>query len=131
MDWRSRAEPSDDRHAAHCALSYYSHCRVFDYTYGLTEPEVARLVARHGRRFDTPTDPALAALWRARVPDYLLEDAAMMDYIVAQAGGTRERFSIHGIWYSVVEQFPIGNEVQWVLARRTDKQSLVRDTSRR
>jgi hypothetical protein len=76
------------------------------------------LVARRGRRIDTPTDPALAALWRARTPDYLLEDGPMMDMIVCEAHGVRGRFSIHGIEYRVVEQFPIGCEVRWVLARR-------------
>ena len=100
------------------ALAYYSHRKVFDYTYGLPEPEVARLVAQHGRRFDTPTDPALAALWRTRTPDYLLEDGAMIDYIVSLTGGVRRRFSIHGIEYRVIEQFPIGWNVQWVLAQR-------------
>ena len=100
------------------ALAYYTRRNVFDYTYGLPEPEVARLVAQHGRRFDTPTDPALAPLWRDRAPGYLLEDGAMIDYIVSQAGGARERFSIHGIDYRVVKQFPIGREVQWVLAQR-------------
>jgi hypothetical protein len=100
------------------ALAYYSHRKVFDYTYGLPEPGVARLVARHGRRFDTPTDPALAALWRARAPDYLLEDGELIDYIISQASGVRRRFSIHGIEYRVIEQFPIGCNVQWVLARR-------------
>ena len=100
------------------AVAYYSHRNVFDYAYGLPEPDVARLVARHGGRFDTPTDPALAALWRARAPDYLLEDAIMTDYIVSQAGGVRGRFTIHGIEYGVVEQFPIGHNVEWVLAKR-------------
>ena len=42
----------------------------------------------------------------------------MMDYIISEAGGTRERFSIHGIPYGVVRQFAIGRNVQWVLARR-------------
>lgn len=99
-------------------LAYHSHRKVFDYTYGLPEPEVARLVARRGLRFDAPTDPALATLWRARAPDYLLEDGAIIDSIVSQTGGVRGRFSIHGIEYRVVQQFPIGHEVQWVLAQR-------------
>jgi hypothetical protein len=100
------------------AVAFYARRRVFDYAYGLTEPEVARLVARNGRRFDTPTDPALASLWRQRAPDYLLEDGPIMDAIIAHAGGTRGRFSIHGIEYRVIRQFPIGREVQWVLAGR-------------
>ncbi len=39
-------------------LAYYSHRKVFDYVYGLADPEVARLVARQGRRFDLPTERA-------------------------------------------------------------------------
>lgn len=100
------------------ALAYYSKCDVFDYAYGLPDREVARLVARHGGRFDSPTDPALAAVWRARSPDYLLEDGVVLDQIVAAAGGGSRRFSIHGIPYRVVDRFPIGCEVDWVLAER-------------
>jgi hypothetical protein len=100
------------------ALAYYSRRQVFDYAYGLPDPKVARLVGRLGRRFDTPTDGTLAALWHSRAPDYLLEDGAMIDFIVAQAGGVRRRFAIHGIEYGVVREFPIGCGSQWVLAQR-------------
>ncbi len=98
--------------------AYYSGRQVFDYTYGLPEPEVARLVARRGERFDTPTDSALEKVWRTRSPDYLLEDDDIMDAIIAKARGSRERFAIHGIEYHVVREFPIGCEVAWVLAER-------------
>ncbi len=99
-------------------LAYYSQRKVFDYSYGLPDPEVARLVARQGRRFDVPTERALAAVWCARAPDYLLEDGAVMDLIVSRAAGTRRRFSIHGMAYHVVDKFSIGCDVQWVLAER-------------
>jgi hypothetical protein len=100
------------------ALAYYSHRNVFDYTYGLPDPEVARLVGRRGERFDMPTDPDLAAVWRARAPAYFLEDAVTLNYILSQTGGVRERFSIHGAEYRVVREFPIGCDAKWVLARR-------------
>jgi hypothetical protein len=103
------------------AVAYYGRAKVLDYAYGLTEPDVARLVARRGGRFDSPTDPALAAIWRRRAPDYLLEDAPIMDAIISLASGTRQRFSIHGIEYRVVRQFPLGREAQWVLAGRIGK----------
>jgi hypothetical protein len=99
-------------------LAYYSHRKVFDYVYGLADPEVARLVARHGRRFDLPTEQGLAALWRARAPDYLLEDGSVMDLIMARTGGAYRRFAIHGLAYRVVDKFTIGTDVQWVLAQR-------------
>jgi hypothetical protein len=86
--------------------------------YGLSEPEVARLVGRRGERFDLPTDPGLAALWRSRAPEYLLEDGTMLDWIISHACGTRERFSIHGIEYRVIREFSIGREMKWVLAQR-------------
>jgi hypothetical protein len=99
------------------ALAYYSHRNVFDYTYGLPDPEVARLVGRRGERFDMPTDPDLADVWRARAPAYFLEDAVTLNYILSQTGGVRERFSIHGAEYRVVREFPIGCDAKWVLAR--------------
>jgi hypothetical protein len=102
-------------------VAYYSGRKVFDYTYGLPDPEVARLVACHGERFDAPTDPALKELWRSRAPEYLLEDEAIVDGIIAKAAGCRQRFSIHGIEYHVIRQFPIGDGANWVLAERLHK----------
>jgi hypothetical protein len=99
-------------------LAYYSERKVFDYVYGLDDPEVARLVARHGRRFDLPTDEALAAVWRARAPEYLLEDGSVMDMIMARTGGNDRRFTIHGLAYRVLDKFTIGSDAQWVLAQR-------------
>jgi len=102
-------------------LAYYSHRKVFDYVYGLADPEVARLVARQGQHFDLPTERGLAAVWRRRAPDYLLEDASVMDQIVARAGGAYQRFSIHGLAYRVIDKFIIGCDAQWVLAERIAK----------
>ncbi len=99
-------------------VAYYSGRKVFDYMYGLPEPEVARLVAGRGGRFDTPADPALETLWRARAPEYLLEDATIMDAIIAKAAGAHDSFAIHGIKYHVVREFPIGDGATWVLAER-------------
>jgi hypothetical protein len=100
------------------ALAYYSDHKVFDYAYGLPDRDVAQLVARHGQSVDTLTDPAFAAVWQARAPDYLLEDGPMIEQIVSHAKGTRDRFSVHGIYYRAVKGFPIGSETQWVLAQR-------------
>ena len=78
------------------ALAYYSHLNVFDYAYGLTDPKVARMVGRRGRRFDLPGDPELAAAGRSRALINFSEDAATLDYVLSQSGGTREKFLIHG-----------------------------------
>jgi hypothetical protein len=100
------------------AVAYYSQRPVFDYSYGLTDVAVARLVARHGGRFETPTDPALAQVWLSRRPEYLLEDGLIMDYILDQSGGTRQRFLIHGLPYRVIREFPLGRDGRWILAQR-------------
>lgn len=103
------------------AAAYFSHLQIFDYAYGLPDAETARLVAQNGGRFDNPAAPALAEEWKKHHPDYLLEDAPMIDYIVSQTGGTPENFTIHGEKYGVIRRFPIGRGVQWVLAVRLDK----------
>ena len=115
---RSRAGRGHHRHAADRRVGLLFRAPVFDYAYGLPDRQVARLVSAQKRRFDTPTDSALAAIWRARSPEYVLEDGPIIDYIASQSGGTRQRFSIHGIEYRLVEQFTIGHDAQWVLARR-------------
>jgi hypothetical protein len=107
-------------------LGYYGGHRVFDYAYGLTDRDVARRVQARGRYFDTPEDPALADLWRARSPDYLLEDGPVIDRIAAAAGGTRDGFTIHGITYRVVKRFAIGADAEWTLAERVGMPNGVR-----
>ena len=66
----------------------------------------------------------LAELWHRRAPEYLLEDGPIIDYIIAQAGGAREGFSIHGFGYRVVKEFSIGKEGRWVLAERQATDSI-------
>jgi len=99
-------------------LGYFSGLGVFDYTFGLPDREVARLVAAAGGRIDSPAEAALAKLWRARAPDYILEDGQTMDLISSRVGGTRERFSIHGLEYGELKRFSIGRATDWVLAGR-------------
>jgi hypothetical protein len=106
-------------------LSYYSGHPIFDYAYGLPDRNVARRVAERGGWFDLPTDFALADLWRARAPDYLLEDSAIIDAICKSEGGTPQRFSIHGLKYRVIRRFPIGCVSEWVLSERIDRQPKV------
>ena len=102
------------------ALAYVSGREVFDYVYGLTEPEVAELVARRGKAFEQPSNPALEAVWKARAPGWILEDEAVLAEIARKAGGTLDRFALHGIAYGAVRKFPIAPDVEWVLARRKD-----------
>jgi hypothetical protein len=102
------------------ALGFYTSFTVFDYTFGLTERDIARLARAEQRHFADPNDRALAAAWGARKPDYLLEDNDVIDAIVAAAQGRRERFLIHGDAYRVIKTFPIARNVEWTLAQRID-----------
>ena len=101
------------------ALSYHSDRAVFDYVFGLTERDVAARVSERGTGFDA-TDADLAPLWADRSPDYILEDDDIMDAIIETAGGTPERFVLHGLAYRVLRRFEIGSQRDWVLAGRVD-----------
>lgn len=100
------------------ALAYFSGHPVFDYSFGLTEPEVARRIRGHGGVFASPANPELADLWRERAPDYILEDGKVIDETVAATGGAPESFRVHGIEYGVIRRFPIARGIDWTLAGR-------------
>ena len=95
------------------ALAYFSGHPVFDYSFGLTEPEVARLIRQRGGPFDDPNDPALETLWRQRAPAYLLEEGDLINRL-----GGKKGFRIHGMDYKVIHRFSIARGVEWVLAGR-------------
>ncbi len=98
------------------AVSFYSDRRVFDYMFGLTDPAVARLVAQHGTPFDSPDDKALESIWLQVRPGYLLEDQSDVELLIKQVHGTANDFEVHGMHYHVIKEFPIGQNVNWVLA---------------
>ncbi len=97
-------------------LAYYSDRRIFDYKYGLTEPDVTALIGVTKQQFDDPNSPALVELWQKVHPTWLLEDDRVIDFIVKSSGGTRSGFAVHGVRYRVVKAFPIGAGVSWTLA---------------
>lgn len=98
-------------------LAFYSRLPVFDYAFGLTEPEVAPLVrARAGREFTDPTDPALASVWNERRPACLLEDGELIRQLAAL--GESKGFAIHSLRYRPIRSFRIGRGAEWVLACR-------------
>ncbi|HEX6102266.1 MAG TPA: hypothetical protein VF031_04385, partial [Alphaproteobacteria bacterium] len=109
------------------ALAYMSRRPVFDYAYGLTDPEVARAVARRREFFERPGEPGLAAIWKARGPRWILEDEAVLADIARRAGGSLDGFTLHGMTYRAERRFPIAPEVDWVLARRIDQGLAARD----
>jgi hypothetical protein len=100
------------------ALAFHGQRRVFDYAVGIADRDVPRLFVGHQRGIDTPNDPRLAALWRARAPTHLLEDDDVIDRIAREAGGTRARFVVHGVAYRVIRDFALGKERTWLLAER-------------
>ncbi len=102
------------------ALAFVTRRPVFDYVYGLTDPELARVVAQRGKAFTQPSDPELAAIWRARAPRWILEDEGVLAEIADEAGGNLDGFILHGFTYRAVERYPIAPEVDWVLARRIE-----------
>ncbi|HTQ80988.1 MAG TPA: hypothetical protein VMM92_13400, partial [Thermoanaerobaculia bacterium] len=110
------------------ALGYFSGHPVFDYSFGLTEREVARRIRAHGGPFDDPGDPALADLWQRRRPDYLLEEGDLVRRLSAvtlgaEGGGPPSaplELRLHGRVYRVCRGFPIGRGVDWVLAGLAD-----------
>ncbi|MBM3487288.1 MAG: hypothetical protein FJX67_11775 [Alphaproteobacteria bacterium] len=106
------------------ALAYVSERRVFDYTYGLTEREVARLIALRGKPFYNPAEPGLAPVWKWAAPRYVIEDENILDSIARDGEGTLEKFTVHGFEYRVIRRFPIGRTVLWALAERTDPGAL-------
>jgi hypothetical protein len=102
------------------ALAYVTRRPVFDYVYGLTDPEVARAVAKRGKVFTQPSDPELAVIWKARAPRWILEDEGVLAEIADEAGGNLDGFTLHGLTYRAVARYPIAPEVDWVLARRIE-----------
>ena len=118
----ARLVPADDTIATRRigALAYVSGRRIFDYIYGLTDAEVARAVAKRGKVFDQPTDRELVPIWRARAPQWILEDEPVLADIARRAGGTLDGFSLNGFAYRAVERFQIAPETAWVLAHRIE-----------
>ncbi len=100
------------------AVGYYGQCDVFDYAFGLTDPEVAHLIAKRGYAISNPCDPVLRQRWQQVCPDYLLEDRDIIDEIVASGDGSPQLFEIHGLYYRVEHSFRIGHETDWTLCQR-------------
>lgn len=124
------------------ALGYFGGVRVLDYAFGLTDPRVARLVARHGGPFDEPGAPELAEVWAAVRPDCVLEDEGLLASRVVRREGSHpsagagpgrppappaaigRRLEVHGVDYRVMRRFELGGSsgpktATWVLACRS------------
>lgn len=101
------------------ALSYYSQKIVFDYAFGLTNKEIARLVQAKGSYFNNPQDPLLKEIWKRISPDYVLEDLSAIRMISDGSKDRLQRFEIQGIPYRIIKTFPIGASTSWILCAKT------------
>lgn len=118
--WIGRRLPEDTTIAARRigALAYFADRPVLDYAWGLTDPRVARRVARENRVFESPADPALADLWRDAAPDCLLEDTEVIGPL-REAPARPGPLTVHGLRYEEVRRFELGaGAATWVLACR-------------
>ena len=101
------------------ALSYYSKKNVFDYKFGLTDKDVARLTGKNVN-LQNPLNPKLETIWRKKSPDYWLTDLDKVETVVRESGGSINNFQIHGIRYRLIKKFPIGENplVYWALCEK-------------
>lgn len=99
------------------ALAYYADVEIFDYKFGLPHRDVALAIRDAGREFNNPRDAALAGLWAARDPDYVLEEQCILDLALSE-GESADRFALHGVTYGVVKRFVLGQGNTWVLCAR-------------
>ena len=118
--WIKNNTPPDSRIATRRigCLSYYGNRTIFDCIFGLTDRDVARLIAEHGQPFVLPTHEALSELWRIRKPDYLIEDTNIIQELSRPFMDST--FSVHGMVYTPVKKFPINYKTDWILCKRTD-----------
>ncbi|MFC2144644.1 hypothetical protein ACFLQM_03045, partial [Acidobacteriota bacterium] len=101
------------------AVGFYSGHRVFDWKWGLTDPEVARWPSEVTIR-SLLDDDAFSEVWRGRAPDFFLEDRSIIEAVCSLGAGQPESFLICGWPYRVVKRFPLGAAEEWWLCSRED-----------
>lgn len=101
------------------ALGYYSKKNVFDYKFGLTDKEVARLTESNVD-LANPLALQLRGLWRKRSPDFWLTDLGYVETVAKESGGTIDNFQIHGINYRLIKQFRVAEnpDIYWALSEK-------------
>jgi hypothetical protein len=90
------------------SVAYYSKKNIFDYGYGLTNKEVAKLVEKQtgllrGSGFKTPGDPKLEKIWKEVSPNFILQDNVVDSLIV------------HDENFRLMKTFDIGRRWKWAL----------------
>ena len=99
------------------ALGRYSQRYIFDYTWGLPHRDVAALVAKYNRTFDSPNSNVLADVWKHYSPDYFLEDTQKIDPLRIEKSDT---LRIQGERFIIWKKFRINQQRDWVLAKKLD-----------
>ena len=101
-------------------LSYFSEKKIFDYKFGLTEPDISQLIAqsKEGIELGAPEDTTLALIWNDIRPHYILEDEHILLTLAEKSSGSLESFSVYGINYHELKRFNIGHDVYWVLVKQ-------------
>lgn len=99
------------------ALGYHSEKYIFEYTFGLTDRDIARMLRKNGRPFQSPADTMLQEIWHHRNPDYVLEDNNIIDPLIHDL--ENGALQIHGITYRIVKRFPINRTTDWVLCKKS------------
>ncbi|MBK7357130.1 hypothetical protein [Propionivibrio sp.] len=103
------------------AVAYFSKLHIWDYAFGLTEPEVAKIVKQHkSEAFSDPADPMLKDVWQRVRPDYLLEDYQHRRIDVLTATTSHSEVTIHGFKYVLMASFPLNRSTDWALWKRID-----------
>ena len=103
-------------------LMWLSDHPVYDYTYGLTNVETARLVYGKKLNFGDPCDSDLRTLWQSRQPIAIVENLSVLEKIARNCGGTLDEFNVHGSRYRLVQMFPLNTSTQWAVAEQIDEQ---------
>ena len=89
---------------------------VFDYKFGLTDKEVARLIHERKRPFDSPDDAPLAKIWMDRSPTHILADDYQLDAL--RLNGEKDIYNVQGTRFKIIQRFPLNRATDWVLAER-------------
>ncbi|MEW6713123.1 MAG: hypothetical protein AB1403_25105, partial [Candidatus Riflebacteria bacterium] len=97
-------------------LSFYARRRIFDYKFGLTEPEVAGLIKTSKEPFNTPQNKLLKEIWQKVNPDYILEDTGLIHSFGYKQH--RGNFEVHTSIYSPIQEFKINENTNWILCQK-------------
>jgi hypothetical protein len=92
----------------------------------LTRDKSVLLYKDMGVGFLNLPHPALSKLWKRVSPDYILEDSAVIETLIARSEGTERSFTVFGIRYQIIKRDNIGFHVDWVLCKKASSSPVLR-----